>query len=141
MAYEVGRRGLKIPRSRNGGLPANPVQIVDRLLPDNIKQGPMRMLNTQQVDIIPSKRVAPVSVNAPKFRVNNGPVNFGNRPSKNIMGVLHSLQDVVDLHNSILPSKPVPYTVFTQTVAKREDALNSAPATVRSYVKRISGSF
>lgn len=113
---QIGRdvRGLISNRSRNGGLPSNPVPLLDRIVPDKITKSNHRFGLKRFINL-PGSTVAPLPIASPKnFRVAPPEIPFGNRPSRNLGGVFHNVQDILSLHTSVLQSNQIPYSVLRQ---------------------------
>jgi hypothetical protein len=102
----------------SGGLPPNPVPLMQKLAESPLPTGALERNALRIRNVIlktPARNLPPVNV-GPKFRVSlPNPITAG-RPSKNLGNIFNSVQNALDLHPSVLPSKPLPYSVMKQAV-------------------------
>lgn len=101
---------------RSGGLPPNPVPLAQKLVESKVPTGTLERLalraGLKNVKV-PRSNIPPVVI-SPKFRVLPPSPSPSGRPSKNLGGILHNIQDRIDLHPAVAASTPLPYRLAEQ---------------------------
>ena len=117
------------PKPWSGGLPPNPIPTILPVIGKQISDNPGLHLGWLKGRFNPHNVNPPVPVTIPnRFRITPPPVDFGQRPSKNLAGAFHGLQDQLNLHESVLPSNPIVFKRIQQVDNNVNQVLNSTPA-------------